>query len=425
MGISNFLWWALGYGDDDIAARPCPSPPIDPPPPLPQPGPPLPPPKIEDGRRPRAVLLHGTATNEFILKFQMARFWSWLEANTELHVLEGTRDADERHQQAVLMRRWFGHEQRLLTYASMDVTPDGRTRGYSDETMRGVASELEGRMQKLGRVDILIGFSQGAAIAAMLTAHRERVSRIDMGSGDFGPTALPFHCVVLLCPPSPSMWLAPVLRLKLIDPPPIYTPALILSGTQDDVVGPDAAAAAAEPFVACTSHSFDDGHRPLPAAQQACTETMQYIANFIGEHVGCSTQLMAATGKGAATSGTSSAPMLRAKANDGTDNTVGAREGGQGSVPSMAHQRRGTAQRAVALALNASGNNSAPMLRPMPGVRVLQGAGDHGGDGLGTISTDRTNSEGDAPHEVPSHRQHRRGMAQPAPSSSPLVPTYD
>ena len=145
-------------------------------------------------------------------------------------------------------------------------------------------------------------------------------------------------------------------RLKQLDPPPIYTPALILSGAQDDVVGPNAAAAAAELFMTCTTHSFEDGHRPLPAAQHACTDAMQQIATFLGERVGCSTQLTAgktlATGQSAAAS--SSAPMLRTTRGDNAD----ASESAQGIAASMAHQRRWTAERAVALALAGSGNNS-------------------------------------------------------------------
>ena len=69
------------------------------------------------GRKPRVVLLHGTATNEGILRIQLAPLLRKLKEVADIHVIAGHLDIEASNPQAASMKKWFGQHQVLVEYA--------------------------------------------------------------------------------------------------------------------------------------------------------------------------------------------------------------------------------------------------------------------------------------------------------------------
>jgi pimeloyl-ACP methyl ester carboxylesterase len=214
----------------------------------------------QPARRPLVVALHGAATNGEIMKQQLGELMPWLLDNVELHFLEGLEATPEDHPQASLIRIVFGKEQRLLQYASW--APDARgVRQFVPESLSGALESLERRMRQFRRpVDCLIGFSMGATIAALLcNRDSER---------------LLIRRACLLCAVSPTRWGLPA------GAPSINAPALVVSGTRDDVVG-DTAVAVALHFGLARALVHNEGHLPLPRDRDSLERLMEAIKSLI------------------------------------------------------------------------------------------------------------------------------------------------
>ena len=198
---------------------------------------------IAGSERPLVVALHGTAGNRPILLSQLESMMPWLHANVDLHIFEGHQRTPEDHPQVRLMRFYFGHDQKLLQYANMKQV-DGLSY-FDPDSLDAALDDLEQQLELLGRpVDCLIGFSMGAVVAALL-CDRDRGRRL-------------IRRAILLCPVGPERW-----GRRPVGAAPISTPALVVSGAADDVVG-DTAAAVAHEFTLARTLVHTEGHIPLP-----------------------------------------------------------------------------------------------------------------------------------------------------------------
>eukprot|EP00965_Chrysotila_dentata_P228145 6196433-Pleurochrysis_carterae.AAC.2 len=120
-------------------------------------------------RKPRILCLHGTASNESILRMQCARIFSKLHG-MEIHIVEGPLQCSESSEQLQLMKSFFGENHKYCEYAPAQTDADGR-RTYPD--VEGRCAEIEARARSLSDYfDGLLGFSQ----ACLGDSHHELIS---------------------------------------------------------------------------------------------------------------------------------------------------------------------------------------------------------------------------------------------------------
>ena len=124
------------------------------------------------GRKPRVVFLHGTACNESIFRIQLAPLLRILKDVADVHFIVGqlacSEDDPKLAEDVRFMKKWFGAKQELRTFARYGEDAHGR-RTYEaiDETLEAIEQQMRALP---GKVDALVGFSQGTNLATMLDA---------------------------------------------------------------------------------------------------------------------------------------------------------------------------------------------------------------------------------------------------------------
>jgi predicted esterase len=217
----------------------------------------------------RIACLHGTAGCEPVLRLQLAALLrelddiasfvfiegglrvlpeSWQPADNEHERCRATREARE---QALALRKVFGERHPQLQYAVPRYDEDG-ARTYDDLTQ--AVMDLEAALAARGGADVLLGFSQGANLATVLSACARP----------------PFRAVVLLSPSKPG-W---VRQLPSLFSTPIATPAIVAASdderyAEEHALGSGATAVAGLYSTVSSLTHRGPGHRPLPAKADA------------------------------------------------------------------------------------------------------------------------------------------------------------
>ena len=233
---------------------------------------PDPPARTPLGRKPRIAVLHGTASNEAIVRIQLGKLWSVLRELADVFVVEGDFVVHEDNPQAAEMRKFFGASHVLKEYGRPTVD-SRRWRTYEglDESLE----RLELAVEERGGADVLIGFSQGANFASLLCARA-------MHAGAVGGHQ-PFRAAVLLAPACPG-W---VKQKPDLFATPLTTPALVGYSDSDMQVitsagcGPDETARLfSSSSVQIVKHG-GPGHRPLPKDPDELARVIEAIRNLI------------------------------------------------------------------------------------------------------------------------------------------------
>ena len=226
------------------------------------------------GRKPRIAVLHGTASNEAIVKIQLGKLWSVLRELGDVFVVEGDFVVDEDNPLTAEMRKFFGSSHVLKEYGrpTMD-SRRWRTYDGLDESFE----RLEHALEERGGADVLIGFSQGANFTSLLCA-----SAAQAGAADFG-CHQPVRAAVLLAPACPG-W---VKQKPDLFATPLTTPALVGYSDSDMQVitpagcGPDETARLfSSSSVQIVKHG-GPGHRPLPKDPDELARLIEAIRNLI------------------------------------------------------------------------------------------------------------------------------------------------
>jgi len=221
------------------------------------------------GRRPRVVLLHGTACNNNILKTQLRALSEPLNAIADVHYIQGGMVmTDLFHPTMNIIREAFGEQKEHWYRQYVETSPMDREAKIYGNFDFGIA-KFEEELAKLDKpVDALIGFSQGGLFSALLAARA-------LKRPDAPP---PFHCVILLNPPNP---VALPHRAPDLFTEPLATPALVSKGLADDVVpgGPEMYASL---FSNIEWAEHADGHQPMPA--ENAEPLVNQIINFLKKH---------------------------------------------------------------------------------------------------------------------------------------------
>ena len=225
-------------------------------------------------RRARIGLLHGGCSNSAIFRIQLKRFLAAAEALPLFDFVDlggslPTEEVrfDERGLANMrLMRKTFGEDQRLFEHAVTRYDDEGRF--YYDRLDEGIA-HLEATMRRRAPIDALIGFSQGANMATILSA-RACLKR------DGAPP--PFKALVLLENDPPAWHTKNVPELFT---QPLQVPALLVGGSTESPKTEEVGRLYAEP-----QHlRHNEGHRPLPKEAERCEALVEGMVAFLRRHV--------------------------------------------------------------------------------------------------------------------------------------------
>lgn len=218
-------------------------------------------------RKPIVAVLHGTAANASIAKFQFGTIMPRLSSRVELVFIDGPRICSDDAPHVATMRKFFGKDQVLREFATATQDSRGWRTYINLEQAIDQAEEALRKQVQGGEPQALIGFSQGANFATMLAARAERQGK-------------PFACCVLSCGARPG-WVRQAPELFEAQ---LVTPALVVASENDPVVG-DGPIEIAKLFKSPVVLRHSEGHKPLPRADKACLEELvTQICNFVVKH---------------------------------------------------------------------------------------------------------------------------------------------
>ena len=118
-------------------------------------------------RKKRIAVLHGTAGNGQIVKFQLAQLVRKLD-DFDVTYVDAPKVVEKDNRHAAMMRKIFGDKQILREFAVASVDQRG-WRIYED-----IDNALKAAEELVGQVDAIVAFSQGANFATMLVARAEQ-----------------------------------------------------------------------------------------------------------------------------------------------------------------------------------------------------------------------------------------------------------
>jgi len=235
------------------------------------------------GKR-RVVCLHGTACGEKIFRMQLGKLLPSLQDTCEVIFLEGRLDVTE-GPAFNLMQKYFPNC-RNCQYDKVALDAKGwRVYAEPERTLHWLQAEL----RRIGAVDGILGFSQGANFATMLAAQ----ASIGIGASlDF---------VVLLCPNAPGY----VEQVPDLFAKPVSVRALVSYGEKegygagmDAVFDKEVAAGkvvldtrgethpahhVAKLYTQTELFIHSDGHRPLPTDAQQLSKLIAAIKDFVNK----------------------------------------------------------------------------------------------------------------------------------------------
>ncbi|CAJ1327789.1 unnamed protein product [Effrenium voratum] len=196
-----------------------------------------PPAKVE-GRKPRALCLHGTAATEKVLRAQLMPLLKLAGDDIEFLFQDGCIDCDPKNpivaKQIELMTQYFPGE-KFKQWAEPSGEDGGWRRYEGWEQALRFAQEAMNKLQP----DVLLGFSQGSNLAHPLAAQAA------LGRGH------PLHCVVHFCTTKPG-WVAQTPELFEWQIP---VPALLIAGKLDETATGSSEVASSYADPAVLSHS--------------------------------------------------------------------------------------------------------------------------------------------------------------------------
>ena len=225
-------------------------------------------------RKPHVCLFHGTAGNETIVRFQMKKFIDQYKDEFDISVVEAPRCMTNNfHPRVRDMRPIFGKHVILREW--LESSMQGST-DYAKAAWGMLRTDE--RLQKLNKkVDVIVGFSAGAQMAALMAAR----SMIEPKSHP------PFRAIVMLCPPVPKDFLEGGQNeedtLQYFQEP-LEIPVLITHATGDEIVGQEGADEFAKLFKAPERYSHEGDHRPFPEDDDSAQKLCAKIKDFIDIH---------------------------------------------------------------------------------------------------------------------------------------------
>jgi predicted esterase len=171
---------------------------------------PAPSPRQAPSRPLRLLCLHGWRTNSELLGVQLAPLRAQLGDDAELVFVEGVRATAVPADAAVGMLS----SPPYYEYWREDVGADGSIRYSFEEGLRESVEALERAVRQHGPFDALVGFSQGATLAALLSALRFERALANESSPLLAEMPQlshlpPWRAVVLLCAVFPESPLIP------------------------------------------------------------------------------------------------------------------------------------------------------------------------------------------------------------------------
>ena len=218
------------------------------------------------GDKPKVVVLHGTAGNGGIMKFQIGALSRKLSDYFDVVFMDAPRLCEEESNRHVaVMRKVFGAKQVLRQFAV--ASEDARGWRTYEDVAAALASTAEAVRSACGGEEprAIIAFSQGANFATMLVAQAE-------GKGHVLPS-------VLMCGARPG-W---TLQLPELFERNLRSPAFIVAADNDPVVH-DGPKEMANLFEKATFRSHADGHKPLPSDRANLDALTTDISDFLKIH---------------------------------------------------------------------------------------------------------------------------------------------
>ena len=244
--------------------------------------------------KPRLLLLHGNGTSAAILRVQLAPLLSRLEGEFDTAFVDGFHDCEP----PADVRRFFPKGPFRNYCAKLDESgaetnsptpPDSRADSWQYENLEEAAKMVETQVldanAEAGPVVAVIGFSQGANLAAYLLA------RAAAGKGRFANVAAPSmglpHSLgvgILMAPIHFGWVLAPEVA-PVFENVPIDAAVSIVLGQNDPARA--RGEAMVELFDASRRevHTHSRGHQPLPSDRDERENLAEQLATFLRLHV--------------------------------------------------------------------------------------------------------------------------------------------
>ncbi|KAG9406025.1 hypothetical protein AC1031_003947 [Aphanomyces cochlioides] len=217
--------------------------------------------------RVRILCLHGSRTNADIISMQVGGFRQAFGNSAEFVWFNSPRPASGRPQQPII--DFFGEEGPYYEWW----TPFERNRTSYPE-WRETLPYVQNYVQQNGPFDVVIGFSQGAAMATLLTAHYQAKGQ-----------KIPYKAVILVCGLCPREGMPEELRIEpgVQKFGPLKIPSFHIIGEKDEIF--DLGQELIDSYVESSRfvHIHPDDHRfPSPATNRALykdiVERIQRIA---------------------------------------------------------------------------------------------------------------------------------------------------
>lgn len=234
-------------------------------------------------RKPRVLVLHGTASGQKITEIQLAKLFKKGESDIDFVILEGPKTCnpkDKFQAEALETMSQFFKGKPMMMYDDL-IMDEKNWRCY--KKVQDTLNWLQAQIKKQGPFDGVLGFSQGANFGVMLAAQ------------SYAGVGKPLSFVIGLCPNAPGY----TGQLPELFKEPLPVSALIIRGEQEDydegikkslkgktidkkgedVVSEHVVKLFKNPEV----HTHPDGHRPMPSGPKEQDEVIEKIINFIKE----------------------------------------------------------------------------------------------------------------------------------------------
>lgn len=119
----------------------------------------------------RILCLHGFGTNSSIMRHQIAGFRNNLQACAEFVFLDAPNIVEEQCQDKMITRK-FGHLKPFRQWYTVQNRKDSKDTVWCREynAIDRAIEYIERKVSLLGRIDAVLAFSQGTAVATLLTA---------------------------------------------------------------------------------------------------------------------------------------------------------------------------------------------------------------------------------------------------------------